>query len=110
MNTTTSTMRPDLDSTFDALGSRGRRRILVGLLETSPLTERAIFTTLDPDRSRESSAIQLHHVDLPKLDDLDLIEWDRETETVARGAAFEDVRPLLELLVDNEEALPADWL
>jgi hypothetical protein len=67
-------------------------------------------------QSRETTAdvattrVSLHHADLPKLDDAGLIEWDRESGTVARGPNWGAVAPLLEWLCDHRAELFAEWL
>jgi len=54
--------------------------------------------------------IQLHHVHLPKLADQELIEWDRDSQTVTRGSRFDEIEPVLRLLADNPERFPDDLL
>ena len=39
--------------------------------------------------------IQLHHVDLPLLEDLDLIQWNRDTHSVTHGSKYDELRPRL---------------
>lgn len=60
------------------------------------------------DRPLERLDLELSHLHLPKLAQRGLVEWDRETGTVSRGPAFEDVEPLLRLLAANASRLPDD--
>lgn len=74
-----------LDRTFETLRSARRRRILDELAERgtglglSVLAELLAGVTSDDDPER--IAVRLHHVDLPKLVDADLIEYDRDART-----------------------------
>jgi hypothetical protein len=52
----------------------------------------------------------LHHNHLPKLQSHGMIEWDRDTQTVSRGEAFEEVEPILRLMSANSHALPTGLL
>lgn len=42
--------------------------------------------------------ISLYHRDVPKLDGVDLVDWDRERDVVRPGAALEDALPLVEAI------------
>lgn len=46
------------------------------------------------------------HVHLPLLEELDLVERRDDGFQVCRGERFEDVQPLVELLIANEEQWP----
>ena len=108
------------DDAFDAMAGLRRRKVLVGLLEYEPqhvaglsddareLTEAndsflASFLAgpLEMD-GVEKATVRLHHVDLPKLTDLGFVEWSPGDDEVTRGPRFDELRPLLELLVDLE--------
>lgn len=86
-----------LDSVMDAL-SKSERRLLLSTLLKTPTTDVATVT----QRSAEEHTLQhLYHAHLPKLADEAYIEWDHDSESVARGPNFEDVEPLLRLLVQQ---------
>jgi DNA-binding transcriptional ArsR family regulator len=79
--------RDSAETVFKALSHGRRRRILTYLAERNEtasldgLTEHlAIEGQEDPDNVR----ISLNHVHLPKLDELNVLNYDRGAETVRR--------------------------
>jgi hypothetical protein len=97
-----------LDDTFAALSHAYRRRILSLLARHGP---EARFEIGDPIRASDNQNIEitLHHNHLPKLDRIGFIEWDREANTIGRGFHFEEIKPVLELLIEHQEELPDEW-
>lgn len=83
-----------LDTVFDALSNRERRRMVHYLTEATDGT--ATFEELaalgdDPTRSE----VRLRHIHLPRLDATKVVEYDERSETVRyRGSSF------LELVLD----------
>jgi DNA-binding transcriptional ArsR family regulator len=78
------------DSVYSALAERHRRRILGYLRQADPPTpvDEVVAALSTPDRTdtgRDEGTLRLrlHHVELPKLDEAGLVDWDREAETVA---------------------------
>lgn len=63
-----------------------------------------------PSRSDASDAraldLQLTHSHLPRLEAEELIEWDRDAQTVTRGPRFEEIEPLLHVLAANADKFP----
>jgi hypothetical protein len=102
---------PDMNRIFDALRHRYRRHILWAVAEDNPRDE-AEFTPeelhLDDDLAMFER--QLFHVHLPKLAESGYIEWDRETSTIRRGEDYDEVAPVIRVLKDHEDELPADWV
>lgn len=43
----------------------------------------------------------LYHNHLPLLDDIGLVDWDRDTQSVCRGQSFDDVTPLLKIISED---------
>lgn len=113
---------------FDALANIQRRVLLLDLLDHNPQAVAAMseasreVTTMNPGLLREyltgdheisgaeKDSVRLHSVHLPKLAKYGFIDWHEEEKEVVKGDQFDEIRPLLELLGDNPEALPADWL
>jgi len=99
-----------LDDMLLALADRHRRRILLALLDGGP---HAIDDIAVPRGERADDAdlkhrqIHLLHNHLPHLEEADLVRWDRGSGTVEKGLRFDEIRPLLELLEDHRENIPA---
>jgi hypothetical protein len=100
-----------LDRMFDALKHPYRRRILVLVNEHNFRDEDEFaaeeITTDDDDL--ELFTIKLYHVHLPKLVEAGYIDWDEEARTIGKGPEFEEIAPLLRLMADHRDELPADW-
>lgn len=99
-----------IDECFDALSNKQRRRVLVALLPHNPqTTELQVSDEVISGEATYELAIQMHHVLLPKLAEMDFIKWDRTANSIRRGPAFGELRPLLELLDEHSDALPGEW-
>jgi len=104
---------PSMDSVLDVLANRYRRRVLVALLEHNPQDEDdpQIPDDLElADEELETLRIHMTHTHLPKLEEAEFIEWDRDSNSVRKGPRFDEIQPLLELMRDHADELPADWL
>lgn len=103
--------RGSLDQALSALSRTPRRRVLLALTDDSPRQQETFetgkFAPKDPDG--ETMQIELYHRHLPRLDETGYIEWEEETGRIRRGADFDEIRPLLELLDDHPDKLPASW-
>ena len=99
------------DMMVDALANVQRRKLLVALLEHNPQDDDPVVIA---DSESESDAVKrllsMQHVHLPKLVEYGFIEWNKDTHEVMKGPNFDEIRPLLELLDNHEDELPADWL
>ena len=98
-----------MDDALDALGDTQRRNLLISLLE-STAPEEITAGLDDSEQDTMDSLIRMRHVHLPKLAAYGIIEGDKKTDNVTKGPAFDEIKPLLELLVAHEDELPADWL
>lgn len=98
-----------LDVLFDALSREPRRRVLEALRVRNPrTTDEFVRSSPRPDGT-DQDTIRLHHVHLPRLDEAGFIEWDREMGTIERGPNYDEVRPVLAILADRSDELPAAW-
>ncbi|MCO8245584.1 MULTISPECIES: transcriptional regulator [unclassified Haladaptatus] len=111
MNASTNT---PIDTLFDALRSSHRRHILLEILDHNPRDEDEFASNLDdPDDTTDGEVEQLkaelHHRHLPMLADAGYIEWNPDTETIRRGPNFDEVAPLLTLMLNHPDELPDGW-
>lgn len=95
------------DDALDALAHAQRRKLLVALLEHNPQDDSPVVLS---DTDAVERLVTMNHVHLPKLEAYGFIEWHEESHEIVKGPNFDEIRPLLELLVENEDELPADWL
>ena len=61
----------------------------------------------DADLNRLKAELQ--HVHLPKLAEAGYIDWDAKTQTIRRGPNFNEIAPLLRLIDEHGDDLPAGW-
>lgn len=94
-----------VDTMLEALSSRSRRQLLVNLMRKNPPQEAKQVDELDVEGDKQRFLTRLHHVDLPKLEELGYIEWDPESGEIVKGPEFDEIRPLLELMVRHQDEL-----
>ena len=99
-----------LDTLFDALGDEHRLRVLVGLYSADPDAQFATADFVEPGDAPEPVRTSLHHVHFPKLDELELVEWDREADAVSRGPEFSAVEQLFDRLVVGDDEMQSGSL
>lgn len=102
--------RVPFDEALDALSDARRRKLLFALLEGDPLESSVVLEGPDGGTDPTAERDEMNHVHLPKLADEGFVDWDREGWEVRRGPNFAEIEPLLELLDDNRDDLPVDWL
>jgi len=99
------------EAAYRLLANRYRRRLLLTILDHNPEDEASIPDDLTTDDEElQTMLIEMTHTHLPKLESLEVIEWDRENNVVRRGSAFEELRPLLELVARHQDELPDGYL
>ena len=98
-------MRSIIDTQFEALANVHRRRLLVSLLEHNPQAAQQAASNTSDATDEERRMIQLHHVHLPKLEGYGFITWDRETNQVVKGPQFDEIEPLLTVLMEHRDRL-----
>ena len=101
-----------LGRALEMLSDSYRRELLLALLEHNPQNDddRDPLDIIDPPLEPEVLEIELFHKHLPKLEDQGVIEWNRDTGKISKGPDWGDIEPLLRLVKDHREELPADWL
>jgi hypothetical protein len=73
----------------------------------------AWHTDSDPEAIDDATPTEirttLYHVHLPKLAEADYIEWNADSHMIRRGPNFDEIAPLLRLMAEHEDKLPAGW-
>lgn len=105
----------DLGELLEILSHPHRRRIITRLHDRNPRDEDGFeLEELTNNNELGNETITLIHIHLPKLADSGFIDWNQEQQIVTRGPRFEEIPPLIdlmvELLVAHEDELPANWL
>lgn len=100
-----------LDDALDALNHIQRRKLLIALLDHN-LQDDSLAVLADPED--DANALEhigaINHVHLSKLTEYGFINWNQDTHEVTQGPNFDEIHPLLELVVDHEDELPDSWL
>jgi hypothetical protein len=101
------------DTVFTALSDPYRRELLVALLKANPQDDEDIDplnTASDFEKETDILKIEMFHTHLPKLEEEGFIEWDREAGQIRKGPNWDEIAPLLQLIQDHHDELPAGWL
>lgn len=96
--------RERVDEMLEFLADHKRRAALLLLKRGAVESESDLLY-----RGKKETKAALVHTHLPKLAEAGYIEWDRESGTIEKGPAFDEIEPLLELIEENAEELPRDW-
>jgi hypothetical protein len=101
----------DLGEMLEILSHPHRRRIITRLHDRNPRDEDEFeLEELAGDDELENGTIDLFHNHLPKLAEAGFVNWDQEQHIVTRGPRFEEIAPLIDLMVAHQDELPANWL
>jgi hypothetical protein len=88
-----------MDNRHSTLLANEQRRDILQSLYTG--TDQRVATRAGDPHGRK---IRLVHVDLPLLEDLELITWDRESHSISQGSAYPQLKPLL-LFLQTQSSL-----
>ncbi|WP_440763760.1 DUF7344 domain-containing protein [Natronorubrum sp. DTA7] len=108
------------DEVFDALADSHRRQILVKLLsspryipkpsgisrEIAEADENLLRRHLSSSRTIvevDEYSVSMHHIHLPTLAENRFIEWDRGDNLVLQGPRFDELKPHLSLLAEQQD-------
>jgi len=97
----------EMDRILGTLSDSHRRILLLLLKRGGVLTESDMMVR--GSRDKEAVKHELIHTHLPMLEEAGYIEWDPETGTISEGPRFDEIAPLLELMENHSDELPADW-
>lgn len=96
----------ELDTLMDILSAQERRAVLYRLRREDSLNESDLLVA--GINQSDQRKIALHHIHLPKLEEAQYIEWERETGVVRPGVQYDDIEPLLNLIETQSDECPAD--
>lgn len=87
---------------FKALANPERRRLLIALAEHNPQSDQTFDYPDDvPPESRENEEkilLRTYHTHLPMLEAGGFIEWQKDDQEITKGPNFDVVRPLIQVL------------
>lgn len=98
------------DKLLEALSDGYRRELLLALSDHNPQDDD------DPDpldiHGSDTDAVAelnifMNH--LPMLEKVGIIEWDQERDKITKGPDWEEFEPLLRLMKEHQDDLPAEW-
>lgn len=100
------------DGALDALAHPYRRQLLVALLGENPQddTGRNPLGLVDETAEPDKLETELFHRHLPKLESMGYIGWDREAGAIRKGPDWDEIAPLITLIQDHRDELPAGFL
>ncbi|WP_440766067.1 hypothetical protein [Natronorubrum sp. DTA7] len=98
-------MAPIQHNLFAALANAERRQILFDLADEPDSVN--IDSPPDAIADGGTARIERHHVHLPMLDDYGFINWYPEANAIESGPQFDEIMPVLEVLVDRCETFSA---
>ena len=92
-----------------------KRRLLAYIAYDNPEDVEDIPTHTGAARHLDDEAVDrllesLREEHLPALEETGIIDWDREEDVVTRGEGFDDLWPILRLMITHREELPEKWL
>lgn len=95
------------DEVLDALRHIQRRKLLFALLDHNPQDDSpAVLADSGEGADDLETLSAMSHVHLPKLVEYGYINWNRDAHEVTQGPNFDEIQPLLELLVEHQDELP----
>ena len=108
------------DNVFDALTVSHRRQLLLHLLSSPQYISKPAGTSREGAQANENLlqrqlsssrttadvdeyAVSMHHIHLPKLTEYEFIDWTRGDNIAEQGPRFDEIRPYLSLLADQQD-------
>jgi hypothetical protein len=98
------------DEVLGALADPYRRQLLLALIEHNPQDDADPDPlNIHPGGDDELSELNIYMGHLPKLDEMGIIDWNEESDEIVKGPDWEEFEPLLRLIAENKDELPAEW-
>jgi hypothetical protein len=109
------TERGDLLELLALLADPTKRRLLAYIAYDNPEDVEDIPTHTGASKHLDEESVarlldSLRDDHLPTLEGTGIIDWDRERDVVTRGERFDDLWPVLRLMIAHREELPEEWL
>lgn len=105
-----STQTDELSEVLDVLSHPHRREILTRLHALNPRDgDEFELEELTGKDELDDGTVNLVHVHLPKSADAGFINWDQERHVVTRGPRFQEIEPVIDLMLAHQDELPANW-
>ena len=109
------TERGDLLELLALLADPTKRRLLAYIAHDNPEDVEDIPAHTGATKHLDEESVErlldsLRDDHLPTLERTGLIDWDRERDVVTRGERFDDLWPVLRLMIAHREELPEEWL
>jgi hypothetical protein len=98
------------DELLEALADGYRRELLIALLEHNPQDDGEpdpLNIHDSPEDAVSQFDIFMYH--LPMLEKLGIVEWNEATDEIVKGPDWEEFAPLLRLIEEHKDELPAEW-
>lgn len=104
-------MATTLSVGLGVLSHRVQRKVLVALTNHNPQDDTPIDSDgLEFDDVAVERLFDLRHFHLPELESKGFVNYDREDHILTKGPDFDEIKPVLELIDENRDKLPDDWL
>lgn len=99
------------DEMFDVLGHACRRWLLTQL---SDVGARDGVESLSEEQILDNDVLEpfieeMFDTHLPMLTKAKFIVWDENDRVIERGPRFDEIVPLIELIIEHEDELPDEW-
>ena len=99
-----------LGELLGALADPYRRELLFALMEHNPQDgDDSDPLNIHPEGEDAFTHLNISMGHLPKLDEMGIIDWDQDDNSISKGPDWEEFEPLLQLIAENKERLPKEW-
>jgi hypothetical protein len=98
------------DEVLEALADPYRRQLLLALIEHNPQDDGdSDPLNIHPECDDTLSKMNIFMGNPPKLDEMGIINWNKEDKEILKGPDWAEFEPLLRLIAENKEELPNEW-
>ena len=99
------------DEIFESLSHASRRWLLTRLSDVGhgDAEESISEESIRENEVMEPFVSEIFDRHLPLLDEAELIDWDRERQSIERGSRFDEITPIMQLIADHQDELSREW-